>query len=181
MTAIRMLLVFTVLTGIVYPYLITGIGAVAFPEQASGSPVDGNMKNGCSLLAPKTTDSTLFMARPSAGDYATVASGASNLGPSSKVLHAAVLSRDSAFRALNGLAAGQTVPPDMLYASGSGLDPHISVASARLQVARVARMRNVSANAVNKLVDQNTQGPEMGFLGGPLVNVVLLNYALQRK
>jgi potassium-transporting ATPase KdpC subunit len=181
-----MFIALTVLTGVIYPLLITGIAKAVFPKQAGGSLVTVNGKIvGSELLAQRFGADNYFWARPSAGDdgtnYATVASSASNLGPTSSNLIATVQSRIASFQSANGLATNAPVPADMAFASGSGLDPHISPESARLQINRVASARMFSPGEKNKLsalVEQSIEPSQLGFLGEPRVNVLKLNMAL---
>lgn len=180
--AMRLLIVMTVLCGGVYPLLVTGVAKLAFPAKAEGSVIY-NAKGeavGSELLAQRFRDEKYFWPRPSAGDYATVASGASNKGPTSADLKKAV---DERRAALAKTAEGAPVPADLLFASGSGLDPHISKESARLQVQRVARERKFDAakiRAAYALVEQMTEEPQFMILGEPRVNVLLLNIALDK-
>src|SRR5271169_6627205 len=138
--SILLTIVFTVLTGVLYPLAITGIAQVAFHDKANGSLIERDGKVvGSELLAQQFTGDKYFWPRPSAASYGTVPSGASNLGPTSQALQSNVATNAAAFRAGNKLAADAPVPADMVFTSASGLDPHISPAAARLQVARVAR------------------------------------------
>ncbi len=191
--AIISMLVFTVLLGLVFPLVVTGIGQVVFPGKADGSiiEVDGR-KVGSSLIGQAFVDKKgralpqYFQSRPSAaaglsgsasGYDPTVSSG-SNLGPSNPDLLKLVRQRARDYRELNGLDASAAVPVDAVTASGSGLDPHISVANARLQAARVADERGLSRRRVLDLIDDNTAGRALGILGEPGVNVLELNLAL---
>lgn len=179
--AVRMLLALTLLCGLAYPLVVTGAAQVAFRHQAEGSlvEVDGEPV-GSALLGQAFTRPEYFHPRPSAaGDgYDATASGASNLGPTHPDLLAAVSDRVDAYRADNGLAADQPVPVDAVTASASGLDPHISVANARLQAARVAEARGLAIGDVLALVDDHTDGRVLGVLGEPGVIVLELNLAL---
>lgn len=181
--ALRALLVLTVVLGIAYPLAITGIAQVAFADKADGSLVERNgVVVGSSLIGQSFAGRPeYFWSRPSAaGDgYDPLASGASNLGPESPDLLAAVEERRDAAAELDGTAPAD-VAPDALLASGSGLDPHISPEYADQQVARVARERGLSPDAVRRLVAEHTDGRSLGFLGEPGVNVLLLNLALDR-
>ncbi|BAJ29426.1 MULTISPECIES: potassium-transporting ATPase subunit KdpC [Kitasatospora] len=193
LTALRMLLVMTVILGIAYPLLVTGISQLAFPARANGSLVKSDGRpvgsgligqtfdlpkaDGAAPDAPAQPDPKWFQPRPSAGGYDPTASGASNLGPNSADLLKAVEERRAAVAAFDGVDPA-TVPPDALTASGSGLDPHISVAYAREQVNRVARERSIPAEQLNRLVDQHTDGRSLGFLGQGGVNVLRLNQAV---
>ncbi|MDR2998808.1 MAG: potassium-transporting ATPase subunit KdpC [Microbacterium sp.] len=184
-TALRITLILTVLLGIVYPLLITGIGQAALRDQANGSLVhrpDGTVA-GSSLIGQSFTDAEgdplpqYFQSRPSAADYDAKASGGSNLGPESEKLTAQIDERRAQIAEFNGVAP-EDVPADALTASGSGLDPHISPDYARLQIDRVATTRGMSADAVAALVESATAGRDLGYLGEPRVNVVQLNLAL---
>jgi K+-transporting ATPase ATPase C chain len=187
-TGAVLLLLFTVLTGLAYPLAITGIAQFAFGDQANGSIVpDDGVDAGSSLIGQSFVDpetgATLpgyFRGRPSAagsGYDASISSG-SNYGPTSAELAARVEADVAQIRDENGLAADAPIPVDLVTASGSGLDPHISPASAALQVARVARERGMSADEVRDLVAAHTDGRVLGFLGEPRVNVLALNRAL---
>jgi potassium-transporting ATPase KdpC subunit len=179
--AVVVFLAFTVLTGLAYPLAVTGIAQVAFPERADGSLLErGGETVGSRLVGQAFTAPRYFHPRPSAaGDgYDAMASSPSNLGPTNEALVAAVRQRAAAYRRDNGLAAGARVPVDALTASGSGLDPHISPANARLQAARVARSRGRPLAEVLALVRVHTSGRALGFLGEPGVHVLELNLAL---
>jgi len=170
--AIRITLVLTVLTGIAYPLVITGASQVLFHSQANGSFATDTKGRivGSQLLAQPFTDARYFWPRPSACSYGTVASGASNLGPTNAALQKAIDANRQQF--------GSDAPVEMLTASGSGLDPHISPEAARLQVPRVAAARHLDEAKLNALVDKLTEAPQLGFLGEPRVNVLALNLAL---
>jgi len=184
--AARLFIALTVLTGVIYPLLVTGMAKAMFPKQANGSLVTTNGKvAGSELLAQRFGEDKYFWPRPSAGDdgtnYATVASSASNLGPTSSNLVATVQARIAAFQTANGLATNASVPAEMAFASGSGLDPHISPEAVRLQIGRVAMARKFSPEQKTKLaalVEQSIELPQFGFLGDPRVNVLKLNLAL---
>ncbi len=186
--AVRMLLVLTVLTGVLYPLTITAAALLAFPAQANGSLVqlDGVIV-GSALIGQANDDARYFWPRPSAVAYmdgstpgSLGSSGASNLAPTSTTLADQVAVRAADFRAANDLTATAPIPPDMLTASGSGLDPHISPAAARAQVARVAAARGIRAPDVAALVEEHLERPQFGFLGETRVNVLALNLALDR-
>jgi len=172
---------FTVILGIFYPLAITGISQLGFSAKANGSLVrrDGGVV-GSSLIGQIFTAPKYFHPRPSAaGDgYDGTSSSASNLGPSNPTLIKDVAARIVAYRHENGLAAGTPVPVEAVTSSGSGLDPHISPADARIQAVRVARVRNLPVAHVLDLVQQHTDGRTLGFLGEPGVNVLELNLAL---
>ena len=178
----RLFLVLMILTGVIYPLAVTAVAQLVFHNQAEGSPVSFNGKLvGSTLLSQKTESPKYFWPRPSAGDYATVASSASNLGPGSEALKKAIADRAIKFRAANNLAPDAPLPDDMITTSASGLDPHISPVAARMQIDRVAKARGFSAEQkanLAKLVDSRLEGPQFGFLGEPRVNVLLLNLAL---
>lgn len=179
--ALRLLAVLTVLVGIAYPLAITGVAQALFSHQADGSivTVDGTAV-GSSLIGQVFTGDQYFESRPSAaGDgYDGTASASSNLGPNNPDLLATVEERSVAYRERNGLAADAEVPVDAVTASGSGLDPHISVANARLQADRVAQARGLQVDEVLALIDDHTDGRALGFLGEAGVNVLELNLAL---
>jgi potassium-transporting ATPase KdpC subunit len=182
--AVLAFLVLTVLTGLAYPLAMTGVAQVAFPNRADGSLIkrDGKVV-GSRLIGQNFSTPRYFHPRPSAaGDgYDAMSSSASNLGPSNPVLIAEVRKRVAAYRSENGLPAGSAVPVDAVTASGSGLDPHISKANARLQASRVARARGLSVADVLALVDAHTDGRSLGFLGEPAVNVLELNLVLDSR
>ena len=174
----------TLLTGIVYPLAVTGLAQLFFPHQANGSLAmrDGHVI-GSELLAQKFVGNTYFHPRPSAGDYATVPSGASNLGPTSKTLRDAMAARAAAVRQENHVAATVPVPPDLLTSSASGLDPHLSPAAVRLQFERVAQARGFTPEQrarLDRLVTVLTEPPQWGILGEPRVNVLNLNLELDK-
>lgn len=180
--SLRMLLILTVLTGVLYPVLLTLIAQAAFPRRANGSLIGDNGKIiGSSLIAQKFQSGRYFHSRPSAIDDNPLPSGATNLGPTSKTLKDSVDSRRHAFIRENGLPEDTPVPVEMLSASGSGIDPHISPEAAMLQVNRVARARGFDEKQIVllvRLVQQHTEGLQFGFLGEPRVNVLMLNIAL---
>jgi len=184
--ALRMMVVLTVLTGVVYPLAITAVAQAIFPDQANGSLIiAAEQPIGSSLVGQAIEDARYFWPRPSAVDYMTGStlaqlgtSGATNYAMTNAALASEVEERANVFRRANDLNAHTVVPPDMLFASGSGLDPHISPAAARLQIDRVAQARGVAPSVVAALVEQNLDAPQFGFLGAPRVNVLRLNLAL---
>jgi len=179
--ALLVFLALTVLTGVIYPLALTGIAQVAFPGRSDGSLVERDgIVVGSRLLGQSFTSDRYFHSRPSAaGDgYDGAASAPSNLGPSNETLLTGVRERVAAYRELNGLAPQTDVPVDAVTSSGSGLDPHISPANARLQAARVAAARGFDLDVVLDLVGEHTDGRSVGFLGEPGVNVLELNLAL---
>ena len=182
-TGLIAFVVITVLTGIIYPLLVTGIAQLAFHGNAQGSLITRNgTVVGSSLIGQQFTSPRYFHPRPSAagGGYDAMASGASNLGPSNPQLIQTVTARLRAIRQENRLAPSANVPIDAVTASGSGLDPDISPQDARLQAARVAAARGLPLARVLALVNAHSQGRSLGFLGEPVVNVLELNLALDR-
>lgn len=179
--ALGMVAALTLLCGIVYPLVVTAVAQVGFSGAADGSLVrrDGEVV-GSALLGQPFEDPAFFHPRPSAaGDgYDGASSAASNLGPTNPDLIASVEERVAAYRELNGLDADQSVPVDAVTASASGLDPHISVANARLQAPRVAEERGLELGRVQAMIDDAIDGRDLGVLGEPGVNVLELNLAL---
>lgn len=183
--ALKTLAVFTVLVGLAYPLAMTGVAQLAFGEKADGSLVrdaDATVV-GSALLGQSFAEPGHFHPRPSAaGDgYDATSSGASNLGPTNPELVDLVTRRAAAYRRSNRLPAGTEIPVDAVTASASGLDPHISVANARLQAPRVARERSLPLPVVLRLVDDHTDRRRLGFLGEAGVNVLALNLAVDRR
>ena len=183
-TSLRALLVATVALGILYPLLVTGVTQVALPGEANGSLVKASDATvGSALIGQQFVDAKgnalpgYFQSRPSAVDYNAASSGGSNLGPENPDLAADVSARIAAIAASDGVSPDQ-VPADAVTASASGLDPHISPEYAQEQVARVAAARGIDPQVVRRLVDENTEGRMLGFLGEPTVNVLKLNIAL---
>ena len=193
---LRLTIAFTILTGLLYPAVMTGLSESIFPKQTKGSLVTVNgTVVGSSLIGQAFVDSKgrpirkYFQSRPSAAlgvdgkttaGYDPTLSSGSNLGPTNPTLIKLVAQRAKDYRALNGLAPNVKVPVDAVTASASGLDPDISVANARLQAARVARARGVSTATVLKMIDQHTDGRPLGILGEKTVNVLDLNLALDQ-
>jgi K+-transporting ATPase ATPase C chain len=180
--AFMMVVIFTVVTGLIFPLAVTGVAHVAFKDEADGSLVenaDGDVV-GSSLIGQTFTEPHYFHPRPSAaGDgYDPTLSSGSNLGPTNPGLLGTVDERVAAYRDENGLGDEVEVPVDAVTASASGLDPHISVANARLQAPRVAEERDLGVDEVLDLVDDHTDGRALGFLGEKAVNVLELNLAL---
>ena len=179
----RMALVLTILTGLFYPGVVTGLCQIFFFQQANGSLIgnDGRIK-GSSLIGQSFTRPEYFHPRPSAAGndgYDASSSGGSNLGPTSRQLIDRIKGDVEAFRKENPDYHGP-IPTDMVTASGSGLDPHISPASAQAQALRIAKTRGVSEDLVNRLIAQYTEASAFGFLGDARVNVLQLNLALDR-
>ena len=181
-SAIVMVALFTLLLGVAYPFAITGVAQLAFPSQADGSLIrnaDGQVV-GSALIGQPFAEARYLHPRPSAaGDgYDASASSGSNLGPLNPDLAERIKTDADAIRA----DAGATViPADAVTTSASGLDPHISPAYARLQAARVAQARGVDVAAVQQVIDGNTEGALLGFIGQPRVNVLLTNRALDAR
>jgi K+-transporting ATPase ATPase C chain len=182
--AVLAIIVFTVITGLVYPLVVTGIAQVAWHDKANGSLIkkDGVVV-GSSLIGQNFSDPKYFHPRPSAAGtgYDGLSSSFSNLGPTNADFLKSVEDRVAAYRQENNLPDTQEVPVDAVTASASGLDPDISVANAKLQAPRVAAARGMSVDDVLKLMDMNTTGRQWGFLGEPGVNVLKLNLALDGR
>jgi len=180
---LRMTLVMTVLTGLIYPLAMTGLCQVLFSGKANGSLITVNGQViGSELIGQNFTRPEYFQPRPSAAGndgYDATASGASNLGPTNKKLIDRVQASVDKFHKDNPDYQG-AIPADLLTTSGSGLDPHISPASADAQVERVAKARGVSIDRIRTLIAAHTEGRDLGFLGEPRVNVLLLNLDLDR-
>lgn len=179
--ALSLFILLTLITGLAYPLAVTGLAQLLFPSQANGSLVKVNgVVVGSALIGQPFSQPGHFWSRPSAtapDAYNAAASSGSNLGPSNPVLTEAVAARIAALRAADP-GNNAPVPVDLVTASASGLDPHISAAAADYQVSRVARARGLPAAQVRALVAQHTQGTLLGFLGEPRVNVLQLNLAL---
>lgn len=184
MQSIRQTIVWSIITGIAYPVIMTIFAQTCFRNQANGSLVERNGKIiGSALMAQQFQGTNYFWPRPSACSYGTGATGiqassGSNLGPTSGALHTNVVNNTASFISGNNLPTNTVVPADMIYASASGLDPHISPESARLQIARVASSRGMPEAQVKELVEKFVEPPQWGFLGQARVNVLLLNVAL---
>jgi K+-transporting ATPase ATPase C chain len=188
LTALRALLIMTVVLGLAYPLAVTGIGQLAFNNNANGQlvRVDGKVV-GSAIIGQSFTDADgaalpeWFQSRPSAAGagYDGSASSGSNYGPENEDLITAIGDRQAAIEDLDGVPVDE-IPADAVTASGSGLDPHISPAYARLQVHRVAEARGLQESAVAALVESMVQGRDLGYLGEPTVNVLQLNIALAK-
>lgn len=180
--ALVMMGLFTLLLGIAYPLAVTGVGQLAFPDQANGSLIrdrDGTVR-GSALIGQPFAEGRYLHPRPSAaGDgYDASASSGSNLGPLNPDLKTAVAERAVAIRAEDGTGV---IPADAVTASGSGLDPDISPAYARLQAARIATARGVSVEQVQRIIGRHVEQPALGFIGQPRVNVLMTNRALDAE
>lgn len=182
--AVMSTLVLAVVCCGLYPLVVFGISQVAFRDKANGSLIvdkDGTVR-GSKLLGQGFTGEKYFHPRPSAAGngYDAANSSGSNLGPTSQKLNDAIKDRIAAYRAENGLKETDSVPADAVTASGSGLDPHISLRNAELQVPRIAKARGLEADKVRTLIKQNTDSADLGVLGEPGVNVLQLNLNLDR-
>lgn len=176
--ALILLVMMTVITGGLYPLMVTGIAGLIFPEQAEGSLIrQADIVVGSELIGQTFTDPAYFWSRPSAVGYDARTSSGSNYGPTSSLLQNEVKLRVGRLQAVNP-DPNVPVPVDLVTASGSGLDPHISLAAAEYQIPRVARARGLDESIVRNLVESHTEGRQFGVLGEPRVNVVLLNLAL---
>lgn len=180
--ALGMLLVFTVLTGLVYPLVVTGVAQAAFGDKADGSLIsrDGEVV-GSALIAQGFTSPEYLHPRPSAVDYDGADSGGANLGPTNPDLLAAIEERAVAYREENGLPADAEVPVDAVTASASGLDPHISLANAEIQAPRIADARGIALAEVQRIIDDHTAERGLGFLGEPGVDVLEVNLAFDDR
>jgi potassium-transporting ATPase KdpC subunit len=180
-TSILMLLIFTVVLGGVYPLAVWGVAQVVFPYQANGSLIknSGGEVTGSELIGQTFSSPGYFHSRPSAAGngYDAGASSGSNLGPTSEKLIERVKTDSEILQAEN---PGAKIPADLITASASGLDPHISPAAAEFQIPRVARERNISESELRQIVARFTSGRQFGFFGEPTVNVLLLNLELDR-
>ena len=166
-----------------YPLIVYGLGQMLFPHQANGSLLVDQTREvrGSALLAQNFTGTRYFHPRPSAAGsngYDATSSSGSNLGPTSSNLVANLTQNIATYRSDNGLDTNTPVPADAVTASGSGLDPHISLANAEVQVPRVAKARGISEDRVRKIVKQNTSDRDLGVFGEPRVNVMTLNFEL---
>jgi K+-transporting ATPase ATPase C chain len=182
--SIKIFAVLTVLCGVIYPLFITGVAQVAFPEKANGSLiVRDNKVIGSELIGQKFDSIIYFSTRPSVTDYSPLPSGGSNLGPTSSKLKQMVADRTAQFAESNQLSASEIIPSEMLLASASGLDPHISPKAALLQVDRVVKARNMNETQKQELIQlviNVSESPQFGLFGEERVNVLLLNLKLDK-
>lgn len=173
--ALSMMVLFTLLTGLAYPFAMTGLAQALFPTAANGSLIErGGRLVGAEMIAQPFTGAAYLHPRPSASDWTAAGTGASNLGPTSAALIADVAARRAAYEAENGSPA----PIDAVTASGSGLDPHISVENARAQTARIAAARGVAPQEITAVIAAAVERPLFGLYGEARVNVLLTNIAL---
>ncbi|HEY9898395.1 MAG TPA: potassium-transporting ATPase subunit KdpC [Pantanalinema sp.] len=180
--SLRLTLVIFVLCGLAYPLITTGIAQVAFPRQANGSLITkGGMVVGSELVGQSFEGPQWFHGRVSSIGYKAEASGASNLGPTSKALAERVSADVAGERRQNPQAANQALPVDLLTQSGSGLDPHITPAAARFQAGRIAAARRMTLGEVEELIAKSTESRTLGLFGEPRVNVLKLNLALAER
>jgi K+-transporting ATPase ATPase C chain len=182
--AVILLILFTLLTGVVYPALVTVLAQLVFPEQANGSLLKDKTGQlvGSELIGQTFTDPKYFWSRPSATSpysYNASASSGSNLGPTNPALTDAIAARIAALQVVDPENKAE-IPVDLITASGSGLDPHISLAAAEYQLKRVAKLRNLSEAKVRELLNASTEGRQWAVLGEPRVNVLKLNLALDQ-
>lgn len=174
-TAIKAFIIFSVLLGLVYPLVITGIAQVVFPQKANGSLiVENGQVVGSSLIGQKFDKPEYFNSRPSAVDYNASGSGASNLGPSSNKLAEQVNAR------IASLGQNTHLPPDMVLTSASGLDPHISIENAKLQAQKIANVRGLQISKLDELISNNIDSEFLGIWGQEGVNVLKLNIDLDK-
>jgi K+-transporting ATPase ATPase C chain len=180
--SLKIFLFFTILTGIIYPLLVTAIAQIAFPSQANGSLIlKNNVVVGSKLLGQQNDSTIFFSSRPSAISYNPLPSGGSNYGLTNLKLKELVAERKRHFLAFNQLDSTTVVPSEMLFASASGLDPHISVTSALLQVDRISKARNLNASQKQKMIEivnEMRETPQFLCLGEERINVLLLNIKL---
>jgi K+-transporting ATPase ATPase C chain len=176
--AIGFVVLLTVLTGVIYPLTVTGLAQALFRDRANGSLISDNGEVvGSELIGQPFSDPRYFWGRLSATEYDAAASSGSNYGPTNPALLEAIQARIDALKAWDP-DNQEPIPVDLVTASGSGLDPHISIAAAQYQIPRVARYRGLSEDEVSALVDRFTEGRQFGILGEPRVNVLKLNLAL---
>jgi K+-transporting ATPase ATPase C chain len=182
--SVKFLLIMTLLTGLIYPFMVFGIAKIFYPNKSAGSFVEVNGKTYCSILISRNFDSlSYFQPRPSAVNNFPMPSGASNYGPSSRKLKETSDSIKKAFIKTNLLPENTEVPPDAVFSSGSGIDPHISPENAFLQIDRISKFRNFDAEKKKRLKEviySNIEYPQFGILGEPVINVLKLNIELDK-
>jgi len=179
--SIKILLVFTIITGIFYPLIITGISQLAFPHQANGSLIIQKKQIiGSELIGQNFTNDMYFWSRPSAIHYNPLPSGGSNYGMTSQILQDNAFNEKLMFTKENHLSAGIKIPNEMIFSSASGLDPHISVEAAILQVKRIASARNIDEKLIFELLNRLEENRQYFVLGEPRINVLLLNLELDK-
>jgi K+-transporting ATPase ATPase C chain len=182
--SLRILLLFSLITGIIYPVFVTGIANLLFKDKAGGSLIKSNSQViGSSLIGQAFDSLTYFWPRPSAISYNPLPSGGSNLGLTNEKLRQQYKKQEQYFRMANGLQPGTSVPPEMVFNSGSGLDPHISPQAALLQVDRIAKARNFSNNQKDELkmlITNLTEEPQFHLFGQERINVFMLNLELDK-
>lgn len=181
-TGLKFLAVMIILTGVVYPAIVTAITSLIFPKEASGSLVENNgVISGSKLIGQNFESEKYFWSRPSFNNYDPLPSGASNLGPLNPLLINMISQREKIFRQANKIKEDLNIPPEMVTASASGLDPHISQAAALLQVPRIALARgmdNAKKDQIVKLINDLTEKRQFSLLGEPRINVFLLNLSM---
>jgi potassium-transporting ATPase KdpC subunit len=184
LTALKFLLLFTILTGIIYPLTMTVVAQIFFRSKANGSLIQKDGKIIGSEMIGQRFDSTIyFWSRPSATGYNPIPSGASNYGPVSDTLRKLVAAREDHFALLNSVNDRMTIPEEMIFASGSGLDPHISPKSALMQTERIFKVRNFNSRQKEELlkkIHDLTEAPQFFCLGEPRINVLILNLELDK-
>ncbi|MGM9583860.1 MAG: potassium-transporting ATPase subunit KdpC [Phascolarctobacterium sp.] len=178
---LRAILVMTILCGLIYPLSVTGLCQILFPFQANGSIIEHNgTAVGSALIGQEFKSERYFSGRPSANEYNAADSAGTNYGAINKELKEQVATRSAAIREKYGLTAEEKVPADLVTNDAAGFDPHLSPEAIRLQVDRVAKAREMDKSVILKLVEQNTEYPDFGFIGEARVNVLKLNMALDR-
>ncbi len=177
LVAIKMLLLMTVFTGLIYTLFITGISQLVFPKKANGSIIQNI---GSEFIGQKFTSDKYFWSRPSATDYNPLPSGGSNLGMTSKKLQDTALAITNHFAVKNEIPKNSTIPNEMIFSSASGLDPHISIQAANLQVKRIAKARNISESQILQIITQLKENRQFFILGEERINVLLLNLELDK-
>jgi len=180
--SLKMLILMTILTGVLYSFFITGIAQIFFHAKANGSFIQRNGKNaGSVLIGQKFTSDKYFSSRPSVIDYNPLPSGGSNFGMTSKKLKDTTLIITNSFAVKNELSDESIIPSEMIFSSASGLDPHISVKAAYLQVQRIAKARNIAQYKVVQIIDKLKEKRQFYILGEERVNVLLLNLELDKN